>query len=119
MRISPVSGVTGSPTHDFSAQKVADCFAYSEAITKGRITVEPPPPLYNGHFFCLRGQITRTLTRSSTRATLFYRQGGRCGEVQLYIRATSLIIKSQRFTLCEFNEMQCINASRTILTHPL
>ena len=75
------------------------------------------PPLYNGHIFCPRGQIIHTLTLSTT-ATLFNPQGGLCGEVQLYIRVTSLIIKSQRFTLCEFNEMQCIDASRTILTHP-
>ena len=75
-------------------------------------------PLYNGHIVSPRGQITLTLTLSTT-ATLFNPQGGRSGEVQLYIRVTSLIIKSQRFTFCEFNEVQCIDASRIILTHPL
>ena len=75
------------------------------------------PPLYNGHIFCPRGQTIHTLTLSTT-ATLFNPEGGRSGEVQLYMHATSLIIKSQKFTLCEFNEMQCINPSRTILTRP-
>ena len=75
------------------------------------------PPLYNGHIFCPRGQIIHTLTLSTT-ATLFNPQGGRCGEVQLYLHVTSPVIKSQRFTSCEFNEMQCINPSRTILTRP-